>query len=85
MLKGTTSTGFDFSIPDETLDDYELVEAIGDLEENPLRLTKVVDILLGKDEKKRLKEHCKVNGRVSAKRMEEEITEILTSNSESKN
>lgn len=58
MLKGTTKTGFKYEIGEDVLNNYELVEAIAGIDDNPLLLTKVLDMLLG-DRVKRLKEHVR--------------------------
>lgn len=85
MRKGTTSNGFNFKISDEALDDWELVEALDELEDNPQRMVKVAKILLGTEQLNTLKESCKENGRVSLKKMTSEITDILNSSKETKN
>ena len=85
MRKGTTSNGFNFKISDEALDDWELVETLDELEENPQRMVKVAKILLGTEQLNALKESCKENGRVSLKKMTSEITDILNSSKETKN
>ena len=59
MLKGKTSTGFQFQIAEGALDNYELVEALADIETDPLSVTKVVTLLLGKEQKEKLKEHVR--------------------------
>lgn len=77
-IKGTTSGGFRFEIEKDRLDNYELLEAFGELEENPTLLTKVIKMMLGEEQHKRLKEHCRgEDGIVSATLIELEISEIL--------
>lgn len=86
MLKGKTKTGFEFEITDETLDNYELLEAIGDMDENPTVITKIVRLLLGKEGTKKLKDHVRTeDGTVPASKMNDEITEIFESQKEIKN
>lgn len=86
MLKGKTKTGFEFEITDETLDNYELLEAIGDMDENPTVITKIVRLLLGKEGTKKLKDHVRMeDGTVPASKMNDEITEIFESQKEIKN
>ena len=86
MIKGKTKTGFEYQIPEEKLDNYELVEALGEMEENPLVISKIVDMLLGKDQKDRLKEHLRSKtGIVSSEKMGEEIKNIFESVKETKN
>ncbi len=48
MIKGKTSSGFKFQINESTInDDYELLELLVELEENPLLISKVVRKVLG--------------------------------------
>lgn len=85
MLKGKTSTGFEFKIPKATLDNYELVEAIGDLETNPLAIIQVINMLLGEEQKNALKEHVRdEDGVVTTSVLTNEITEIFNSQQEIK-
>lgn len=85
MLKGTTSTGFEFEIPKKRLKNYELVEAIAEEGTNPLAVVKVVKLLLG-DEAERLKDHVRdEDGMVDLELVAQELKEIFESNKETKN
>lgn len=85
MLKGKTSTGFKFEIAESTLDNYELVEALGDIDTNPLAVTKVVNLLLGEEQKDRLKEHVRnEQGVVTSTVLMKEIEDIFKTQSEVK-
>ena len=86
MIKGKTKSGFSYELDKERLNNYELLEAIGELEENPLVLSSVVNLLLGKEQTKKLKDHLRTdNGIVPTEKMSEEITEIFQSQGETKN
>lgn len=86
MIKGKTKSGFEYNISEENLDNYELLEALGEMEENPLVISKIVNMLLGKDQTKKLKEHIRSeSGIVSAEKMGEEIKNIFESVNETKN
>ena len=86
MILGKTKSGFEFSVAEERLNNYELLEAIGEIEENPLVLTRVVDLLLGKEQKKKLKDHIRTeDGLVPTDKLSDEITEIFQSQDETKN
>ena len=87
MIKGKTSTGFEFELEDEVLDDYELLENLQKTDDGDTRcIIKVVDSLLGEEQKKRLKDHVRSEkGRVSAKRLVDEVTEIFKSCNTGKN
>ncbi|HJG23408.1 hypothetical protein F6X86_13565 [Enterococcus durans] len=85
-MKGKTKSGFEYKISKERLDNYELLEAIVELETNPLTLSKVVIMLLGKEQTEKLKDHLRTkDGIVPAEKMSEEITEIFQSHSNTKN
>ncbi len=86
MLKGETTSGFKYEIPEENLNNYELLEELGELDTNPLALGRVVNLLLGKDQAKALKNHVRTDTNiVPSDKMTNEITEILQSNAQSKN
>ena len=86
MIKGKTKSGFLYELDKDRLNNYELLEAIGELEENPLVLSSVVNLLLGKEQAKKLKDHLRTeNGIVPTEKMSEEITEIFQNQGETKN
>lgn len=86
MITGKTKSGFEFEISKERLNNYELLELIGELEENPLALSKVVVLLLGKEQTQQLKDHLRTeDGIVPSEKMSAEITEIFQSQSATKN
>jgi hypothetical protein len=80
-MKGKTSTGFKFEIPDEALDDMEVLDALIDLDAGePSGLKTAMIGLIGADGKKALYEHCKKeNGRVSVELVMNEFKQILES------
>lgn len=86
MIEGKTKSGFEYKIPKENLDNYELIEVIAEAQENPLLFPKMINLLLGKEQAERLKEHCRnENGIVSTEKISQEITEIFESQKELKN
>lgn len=86
MIKGTTKSGFKYKINKARLDNYELLEAIGEIEGNPLMLSKVVNLLLGKEQTAQLKDHLRTeDGMVSTEKMSEELTEIFQNQKKTKN
>lgn len=86
MIKGKTKSGFSYELDKERLNNYELLESIEELEENPLVLSRVVNLLLGKEQTKKLKDHLRTeNGIVPTEKMSEEITEIFQNQGETKN
>lgn len=85
MLKGKTSSGFKFEIAEGALDNYELVEALADIDTNPLVITKVVNLLLGEEQKKMLKDHVRnEEGIVTTTALMKEIEDIFKTQNEVK-
>ncbi len=87
MIKGETNSGFRFKIDEEELDDYELLEALCEIDKGNVSLiTDAAKKILGKRQLKELKEHVRnEKGRVPAKEMIEEIEQILSFHSKGKN
>ena len=87
MVKGKTKSGFEFEVDEEILDDYEFLEILCKIDEGEVSLTiKMVDTLLGEEQKERLKKHIRYeSGRVSAKKLLAEVMEIFQETKEGKN
>lgn len=86
LIKGKTETGFEFEISKENLDNYELLEYFGEVDENPTVVPKIVRLLLGKEQSNKLKDHARSgNGIVSTEAMSKELEYIFSSVSEIKN
>ena len=87
MIRGKTESGFDYEIDEEILDDYDFLELLCQIDEGETSLTlKMVDKLLGSEQKERLKDHDRTErGRVSAKRLIAEVMEIFNATKEGKN
>lgn len=79
MITGTTKSGFMYEIDDDVMDDYELLEMLCDVDNgNTSLITTAAKMLVGKEQMERLKEHNRgENGRVSVKKMIEDILDIL--------
>ena len=83
MIKGKTKSGFEFKISKDVINDYELVENLGELEDNPLILGKIVNQILGKEQTNRLKDHVRnEKGIVPTDKMTKEIIEIFQNGGE---
>lgn len=77
-MKGKTKSGFEYKLTKERLNNYELLEVIGDVDENPLLLPKVVVMLLGQEQTDRLKDHLRSkDGIVSVDALSAEIKELF--------
>ena len=86
-MKGKTSSGFEYELDEEALDDYELLEDLCGLDEGDIaKAIGVLDRLLGVEQKNRLKEHLRTeSGRVPTSKMMIEIGEIFNSAQAGKN
>lgn len=87
MLEGKTTSGFKWKLDEDALDNYELLEALREVDTgNEAAMVDVINLLLPEEEKKALKEHIRnQSGRVSAKKMIQEVAEIFEANKEGKN
>lgn len=86
MVSGVTSSGFKFEIDETRLDDMEFIDALGEIEENAIALSKVVVTLLGKEQRARLYDHVRNEaGRVPLEAITSELVEIMGANTETKN
>lgn len=84
--KKKTSTGFAYSINENALNNFELLDLFAGVDENPLLLPKTIEMLLGKDGKEALYNHVRLeDGTVPADKISDELAEIITGNKEVKN
>lgn len=85
MAKGTTETGFKFEVNDNIAEDYELIEMIAEVEENPLVTPKLLNKLLGAEQVKALKDHIREeDGTVNVYKMLAEVKAIFEALTDSK-
>ncbi len=86
MMKGATRHGFAFEVSKKVLDDMELLDAIAEIDTNPLALSKVLVKVIGPEQKKALYDHLRgEDGRVSVRAVSEAISDIFTSSGQGKN
>lgn len=87
MISGVTESGFEFELEEDVLDDYELLETLCELDKgNYSVLADMVNMLLTEEQKIKLKEHVKKDGkRVSTKRLLTEVMQIFNATKELKN
>lgn len=77
-LTGVTKSGFTYSISEKNVRNYELVEALGELDTNPLALPRVMNLLLGKEGTKKLKDHVRdKDGIVDTEKITAELEDIF--------
>ncbi len=74
-----TTSGFEINIDQSRFDNAELLDALSDLNAgDSLAVSRVLSLLLGKEEKKRLYDHCRAeDGRVPVSALATEIEEIF--------
>lgn len=79
MMKGKTSSGFQFEVDDKVLDDWELIEDLSESSKNGYAEIRAAKRLLSEKQYAALKEHVrdKETGRVSGRGMDKEIGEIV--------
>lgn len=76
-----TKNGFEYTVLPGALDDWELMEALANSEDNPQGIFRAFRLLIGDKQYQALKDHNRgEDGRVSLKTMTEELTSILTAN-----
>ncbi|WP_429960133.1 hypothetical protein [Enterococcus sp. AZ012] len=86
MIEGITDSGFVYSIEKKRLDNYELLEVITEVDENPTLIPKTLKLLLGQEQASALKEHVRdEDGIVPAEKMVEELGNIFQNQAQTKN
>ena len=85
MLKGVTKSGFRFSINENVMNDWEMMEKLAEMEDNPLASVAVIKKMLGKNQYEALKSHLKKkNGRITTEAMMECFTNFMNAKPETK-
>lgn len=85
MTKGTLDSGFEFEIDETRLDDMRFLEDLAAMDENPLIMPRVIERMLGKEQKERLYTHLEKDGKVSIADFSAAISEIFEKSSKLKN
>lgn len=79
MITGTTKSGFSFEIKESAIDDMEFMEMVADVEDNPVLVPKVIEHMLGKEQKQKLYDHLRTEeGNVPVQAMLDEMEDIFT-------
>lgn len=77
MTKGTLENGFEFSIDENRIDDMRFLENLAAMDENPLLMPKVIETMLGKEQKEALYKHLEKDGKVSIGDFSAAISEMF--------
>lgn len=74
----TTSDGFVYKLDESALQDWETLELLDEMQDEPQKIVRFVKRVLGVEQYNRLKEHCrKENGVVDVVQMQREIADIM--------
>lgn len=77
-MQGATESGFKFNVNDKVLNNMELVEAIAEVDNNPLLLPGLLTMLLGDEQKKKLYDHVRAkDNTVPMDKVAAEVVAIL--------
>lgn len=84
MIKGKTKSGFEFEVDKEAFSDAEFIESFHTMRtSDEMEVFHLVEIVLGKDQKKRLYDHVRnEKGRVPTSALTDELNDIFTALSE---
>lgn len=87
MINGKTSTGFEFQLREQCMDDMELLELMMEIQNgNPAALIPALKLLLGEEQRKRLYDHLRTeDGRVPVKATAKAFVEICQAARQGKN
>ena len=79
MKKGKLANGFEYEVDEMVLDDMELLDAVAEAQdENPLKISQVITMVLGKEQKRHLYDHIRnENGRVPTAAAIDAIMELF--------
>lgn len=87
MITAKTKSGFEIELKESSLDNMELVDTLDEMNEgNPLAISRLVPLLLGKEGKKKLYDHLRTpDGRVPVAKVAEALGELMNSFTAGKN
>lgn len=87
MLSGTTSTGFVYNVDVRMIGDFRYIQALRDMKKDDLTaLADVAELLLGSEQLNKLIKHVQDEaGFVNSEKIMEEISEIMSGHTETKN
>lgn len=78
MIRGKLESGFEYEVAEEVRDNMELLDAIVEADENPLAVSKVVKLLLGENQRRKLYDHLRTDkGNVPILAVSNAVAEIF--------
>ena len=85
-MKGYLDNGFEFELDENKLDDARFFEELSHIEDNPFSMFKIIEMMLGKEQKERLYKHLETeDGRVPVGDLEAAVTEMFEKSQKVKN
>ena len=86
MIEGKLKSGFEYKIEEHRLDNMELLDAISEVDQNPMVLPKILNMLLGLEQRKALYDHLRTeNGNVPIVAVSNAVAELFTGSQKVKN
>ena len=86
MINGKLNCDFEYEIDESVFDDMEFLDALTEITEDGMNLSRVVRMLFGKEQRKKLYNHLKSKGiKPTIEVIGDIVYEIMTSSEESKN
>ena len=87
MIEGKLKSGFEYKIEDYVLDNMELLDAIAEVDQNPMVLSKVLKMLMGDEQRKKLYDHLRdpKKGNVPIVAVSDAVAEIFSGSGQLKN
>ena len=80
MKEGKLSNGFEYKVDETVLDDMELIDAMEQSQgEDPLKVSKVITMVLGAEQKKAFYDSIRKDGRVPVEETVTLFTELIES------
>lgn len=77
-MQGTTKSGFKFEVNEEAVKSMEFIDLVAELDEKPMLIGKVVEFMLGDEQKEKLYKHVRGDKKYTpAKDVDKEVNEIF--------
>lgn len=80
IIRGVTKSGFKFSVDSEVFKDMELLELIGEVDDNPILMPKLLEKMFGKKQKDNLYDFVRDDkGNVPVEKISEIVKDVFES------
>lgn len=86
MICGKLKSGFEYKIEEHRLDNMELLDVIAEVDSDPTKLPKLLNLLMDEDQRKSLYDHLRTEkGNVPVLAVSEAVAEIFKGSNKVKN